>query len=142
MVFRSKRRSSIVLPWEKLSLWRGPNSPLRRLGFLSFLALGLFMLLAVWRSYQNAESARITKNGLLQIRYAALHFRHRTNRCPKNLSEVLTASYSATPRLSYPLLDKWGRTVKMICPGRYRPEDVDVISAGPSGKWSEDDSIQ
>jgi hypothetical protein len=37
--------------------------------------------------------------------------------------------------------DGWGRRLFLRCPGRFDPDSVDVVSAGPSGDFFVDDNV-
>ncbi|MEZ4246678.1 MAG: hypothetical protein R3B99_00330 [Polyangiales bacterium] len=37
--------------------------------------------------------------------------------------------------------DGWGHRLFLRCPGRFDPDSVDVVSAGPSGSFFVDDNV-
>lgn len=126
---KRRRKSSIVLPWER----RG--GLLRRLGLsrmrpflLSLLVLGLLVLIGARDRQKTGE--RVTRAAMLVVRQGLDAYRaDHDGRCPSLLDELVTKGYLAElPK------DAWGRPLRLTCPGRKDPSGYDLSSDGPDGE--------
>ncbi len=141
LIRKRRTQSAIVLPWESRSLWFGPRSLFRQSKvLLGSIALGLVWIWA-WCAYREAERVRETQLTIAEVKNVILNFRQQMGRCPHNVSELLAPARSNLIRLRYQPTDAWGKPLKMICPGHFHRESVDVVSAGPDGLWNNDDGI-
>lgn len=114
----------------------------RRWKVLLLLGIGAGVLFLVGSSAQRAERVRDTRAASARIKRAISAFRADLGRCPHSLEELVHPPRSGRRYLHEIPVDGWGRPFFVRCPGRYDPEDADVISAGPSGSFLEDDNIQ
>jgi len=126
---KRRRKSSIVLPWER----RG--GLLRRLGLsrmrpflLSLLVVALLVLIGARDRQKTGE--RATRAALLVVRQGLDAYRaDHEGRCPSQLDELVTKGYLA----ELPS-DAWGRPLRLTCPGRKDPSGYDLSSDGPDGE--------
>ena len=119
------------------------RSRAHRLRFRIGLLLGLFGLLSylLWSAAFISERTR-TRQAMLdisRIRHAARLFRADHGRCPDNLDELVSPPGGMTYLFSY--TDPWGKPYRLICPARYDPGGVDVLSGGPDRSFSGNDTI-
>ena len=140
---RRKSQSNIALPWENTSG-----------GFFRYwltgarlLALGLAVLFVVvvaltFRAQAERERVRSTRQAIEEVRDAFVHFREEFGRCPRSTVELVHPPSTGRRFLREMPKDGWGQDLHVDCPGYFDPDDVDVLSAGPSGSFLEDDNIQ
>jgi hypothetical protein len=57
------------------------------------------------------------------------------------MTELVHPPRSGVRYLDEEPLDAWGQPLWVRCPGRYDEDDADVVSAGPSGNFLNDDNI-
>lgn len=134
--------SSLALPWERQGSWtRELISPAR-----FRLAIGLVVAAVVaWGifvSVAEREKARRTREVIAETRRALAQFREDMGRCPHVLRELVSPARAGARYLREEPVDGWGNPLWVRCPGRYDPDGVDVVSAGPSGNFLVDDNIQ
>jgi hypothetical protein len=133
---------SIALPWER----RG--TPLRALvaggrwrwWIAAFVASAIG--LGIWQSAEERRRERVTRQVIAETRRALALFREEVGRCPHSFRELLHPARAGRRYLREMPVDGWGRPLWVRCPGRYDPDDFDVVSAGPSGNFLVDDNIQ
>lgn len=140
---RRKSQSTIALPWENTSG-----------GFFRYwltggrlLALGLAVILVAvvvvtFRAQDERERVRATRQALEEARDALVRFREEFGRCPRSTMELVHPPSTGRRFLREMPKDGWGRDLHVDCPGYFDPDDVEVISAGPSGSFLNDDNIQ
>jgi len=68
-------------------------------------------------------------------------FRAEVGRCPHSTVELVHPPRAAAQYLTEVPSDGWGRPLHVRCPGRLPGDPADVVSGGPSGSFSIDDSI-
>ncbi len=138
---RARKPSSIVLPWEE----RGA-----RVGdWFSWLAVQRVLLVAVIAAialgliYAANESERRARTyGIVaEVHQTLAGFRRNYGRCPHNVRELVDAHAQLGHRFREHPRDAWGNRLWIKCPGRYDPNGEDVISAGSSGSFLDDDNI-
>lgn len=120
---------TVHLPWER----RG--GLVRRLGLdrlrplLVALAAASFVLLLVVRE-RHATAGRATRAALLGARRGLDAYRaDHGGKCPARLDDLRRAGYLASAPL-----DAWGRSLRLVCPGRKDPQGYDLSSDGPDGE--------
>lgn len=118
-------------------LFRGPRWKLVLFGAVTFLVLAL-----VGSSAAHAGRVRETRAAIAEIKRGLAAFRADFGRCPHSIDELLHPPRSGRRYLRQEPVDGWGRTLFVRCPGRYEPNGADVISAGPSGSFLDEDNIQ
>jgi hypothetical protein len=97
---------------------------------------------SIWRSAEERERVRLTRQAIAETRRAIALFREEWGRCPHSLRELVNPSRAGRRYLRERPVDGWGHPLWVRCPGRYDPDDIDVVSAGPSGNFLVDDNIQ
>jgi type II secretory pathway pseudopilin PulG len=138
---RSRQRGVIALPWER------QGSRVRELivsGRWRWVLLGLGALgvaVAIAQSADARAKERQTREAIEEVHRALAQFRTDVGRCPHSRSELVMPSRAGARYLREAPVDAWGHPLWIRCPGRYDPNDVDVVSAGPSGNFLVDDNI-
>lgn len=140
-MMRRRSRSALTLPWEERGRWL--LSMLQGARWMAILAaLSLATLLWVVLRYADLHSrVRLSRDAILELRRAATDFRADAGRCPRSVQELLQLGRGGKRYLNRVPRDGWGRELYMQCPGFADPEEVDVVSAGPSGVFTDDDNI-
>ncbi|MFK7985276.1 MAG: type II secretion system protein GspG [Sandaracinaceae bacterium] len=141
MAKRSSRARSIALPWERRGAWLRELFAGRRWKVLLAVSLLGLALLVVARSAERRERERETRAAISKVKRSIGAFRNDMGRCPHNLHELMHPPRSGRRYLRHVPTDGWGRAFFVRCPARYDPEGADVISAGPSGDFLEDDNV-
>lgn len=134
--------SSLALPWER------QGSRLREL-FSSGrwrLVIALVVMAGIgwgiWGSVAERERLRRTREVIAETRRALSQFREDVGRCPHSVRELAHPTRAGARYLRDEPVDGWGNPLWVRCPGRYDPDGVDVVSAGPSGSFLVDDNVQ
>jgi hypothetical protein len=94
-----------------------------------------------WAMGLMSEKTRV-KQALLdisRIQHAARLFRADHGRCPDNLDELVAPSGEA--KYLKACEDPWGQRYRLICPARFDPGGVEVISGGPDRSFEGNDTI-
>ena len=134
--------SSLALPWER------QGSRLRELFSSGRWRLAVAIVIAsgivwgIWGSVAERERVRRTHEVIAETRRALSQFREDVGRCPHTIRELVHPTRAGTRYLRDEPSDGWGRPLWVRCPGRYDPDGVDVVSAGPSGSFLVDDNVQ
>ncbi|MDB4985649.1 MAG: hypothetical protein JWN04_827 [Myxococcaceae bacterium] len=136
----SKRSPRLALPWERA------HRPLRLfvsrrrfLPLLFVLALSGVTLVTYRLGVQRAD-VHATRAMLAEVEAATRTFLAELGRCPEDASELVHPPKSGTQYLSEPPLDAWGRAPHLRCtPGEHA--EIEVLSAGPSGSFLDDDNV-
>jgi hypothetical protein len=141
MARRSSGGRSISLPWERRGAWLRELFAGRRWKVLLALSIAAGALLLVARSAEQRGRERESRAAISEIKRSVAAFRNDMGRCPHSLHELMHPPRSGRRYLRQVPVDGWGRAFFVRCPGRYDPEAADVISAGPSGDFLEDDNV-
>lgn len=132
----------VALPWERRGAWIRELLAGRRWKVLLGAAAVAAVLLMVASSAEHRERVQETRAAIAEIKRAVSAFRADNGRCPHSLYELMHPPRSGARYLQRTPVDGWGRAFWVRCPGRYDPDGVDVVSAGPSGSFLVDDNIQ
>jgi hypothetical protein len=132
----------IALPWERRGAWGRRLVEGRRWKALLGVVVLLGALVAVGRSADHRERVVETRATIAEIKRGISSFRADVGRCPQSIYELMHPPRSGRRYLRRVPVDGWGRAFWVRCPGRYDPDGVDVVSAGPSGSWLVDDNVQ
>ena len=131
-------QNKITLPWERQSAWSRVKRVRRRwlvvaivIGVLGFS----FVRYAIHRT--AVTQTRVTID---LTRRATLNFLRDVGRCPRSTLELVHPPELAGKYLDRIPRDAWNRQLRVRCPGR--SQQVDVISAGPSGSFLTNDNVQ
>lgn len=142
MARQRRRGRSIALPWERSGTWLRELITGRRWKVILLVTLAVGALLLVARSADQRQRERETRAAISEIKRGIAAFRAELGRCPQNLHELLHPPRSGRRYLRHIPVDGWGRALWVRCPGRYDPDGADVVSAGPSGSYLEDDNLR
>lgn len=138
-----KRRASrsVLLPWERRrALWSSLFAPRRFRATLGVLLLGLLVGFA-YELAADRSKLRATRATIAETQRAVAQFRSEVGRCPRSTVELLHPPKTGARYLSDTPIDGWGRELVVRCPSQKDAHAADVISAGPSGSFLEDDNI-
>ena len=142
MARQRRRGPSIALPWERRGAWIRELIAGRRWKMILLATLAVAALLLVARSADQRQRERETRAAISEIKRGIAAFRADLGRCPQSLHELLHPPRSGRRYLRHIPVDGWGRALWVRCPGRYDPDGADVVSAGPSGSYLEDDNLR
>ena len=138
---RRRQRERISLPWERRGRrWR---ATVHRTRWQAVLAMVLLAVLgaAFARYARHRIRLRDTQVAIAQVNRAIDRFRADVGRCPSSEAELLHPPLSQKHYLDSIPKDGWGQPLWIRCPGHFQ-EAAEVISAGPSGSFVQDDNIQ
>ena len=138
---RKRSGPSVLLPWERRGVWHGGLGTARRVR--GALLLAALSGLSVW-GYGVADhraKVRTTRAGIAEVQRAVSAFRAEVGRCPRSSVELVHPPKAGAKYLDAIPSDGWGHELYVRCPGRRDPGGAEVISAGPSGSFLEDDNI-
>ena len=136
---RQRRTAALALPWEKRGqrwfsgrdIWRLP------LLLIMLTLIGAFF----YRHAALNNDKRITFARIRNVHRALEVFQGQMGRCPKTVTELVHPPRVTARYLREVPKDAWGKKFFIRCPGFLNPESVDVISAGPSGSFFDDDNL-
>ena len=114
----------------------------RRVAGVAATAVGVVVVGGIWQSVDAREREHETRAVIADVRRAVGQFQEDMGRCPYNLRELVRPARTGVRYLQELPVDGWGNPLWVRCPGRYDPEGLDVVSAGPSGNLLADDNIQ
>ena len=137
-----KPGKSVLLPWERRRglLSGGPLST--AYGSLVWGPIVLILLLTLgWKAADRRARIRATRVNIAEVQQAIRAFRTEIGRCPRVLTELLHPPRSAARYLTELPRDAWDRELYVRCPSPRDPNAAEVVSAGPSGSFSDDDNI-
>ncbi len=137
-----RRRPSIALPWERQGAWLRGLLVGRRWRLMVVAGIAAIILTLVASSADQRQRERETRAAIAEIKRAIGAFRADLGRCPQSLHELLHPPRSGRRYLRHIPVDGWGRAFWVRCPGRYDPDGADVVSAGPSGSFLDDDNLR
>ncbi len=118
-----------------------PTTARLRRRLVSVAAVLLVVSYLFWAMGLMSEQTRI-KQALLdisRIEHATRLFRADHGRCPDNLDELVAPPGKTRYLLSYD--DPWGKPYRLICPARFDPGGVEVLSGGPDRSFQGNDTI-
>jgi hypothetical protein len=132
---------AVLLPWERRQPWLGGLSSGRRWRSLLMSGLvGLFIVTS-WNVADYRARVRSTRASIADVKRAIATFRAELGRCPTSKIELVHPPRAGARYLAEVPPDGWGRELLVRCPAPEDPSDAEVISAGPSGSFSEDDHV-
>ncbi|MCA9617260.1 MAG: type II secretion system protein GspG [Sandaracinus sp.] len=135
-----RKSGAVALPWEKRGTWRQLFGGSRwRIGLAALVLVGIVVGLVRFSERRRAE--RETRLVVGEVRHAAGLFRAHAGRCPASIDELVHPPRTAPRFLRRAPTDGWGHRLFLRCPGRFDPDSVDVVSAGPSGSFFVDDNV-
>lgn len=136
---RRRSQSDISLPWENRGnvlgrLLGGARS--RVVVALVAVVAGVFFLA---RTAERRNAERETRLAIVEVTQAVQRFRSEHGRCPRSIDELLHPPLSGRRYLRDLPRDGWGNPLLVRCPSQNDPDDVDVLAAGPSGSFFDDE---
>jgi len=136
-----RRGSALALPWEGRARWLGAfASRSRWQAALLVLAVG-GLLFAFVRFADHRRQLHLTYVAIAETHRAIAAFRADVGRCPESPEELVHPPRTGTRYLREIPVDGFGRPLFIACPGRLEEGRPDVVSAGPSGDFFDDDNI-
>ncbi|MBK8170095.1 MAG: type II secretion system protein GspG [Sandaracinaceae bacterium] len=142
MARRAKSQSSISLPWERRSAWFSGLFAQGRWRVMLLIGFLLFVVYSVWSISDRNARTRATRSAIAEVQRAIARFRTDLGRCPHSTVELVHPPRTGVRYLTELPTDGWGKALWIQCPGHWDAEEVDVVSAGPSGSFVDDDNIQ
>jgi Type II secretion system (T2SS), protein G len=138
---RRYKGSNIRLPWERESVWLGDVFSGRRWwALLASVLIGGFVVLA-YRAADERARTRATRAAIAEARRAVAAFVAELGRCPHSTVELVHPPKAGAHYLNELPVDGWGRPLYVRCPGENSRDVAEVISAGPSGSFLQDDHV-
>ncbi len=139
---KTRRGRAIFLPWERRGAWLREMLFARRWKLVLGIAAGVAAVWLVWTTADRRSRERATREAIAQVQRAVGRFRAEIGRCPRSVGELVHPPRADARYLDSMPEDGWGTQLYVRCPGRHDPDGADVISAGPSGSFLDDDNIQ
>lgn len=137
-----KQKRGIALPWERRGAWLRQLLAGPRWKIAVVLVVLISMAYGLWRSAERRSRERLTHVAIADVQRAITDFRSDVGRCPRSMTELVHPPRSRTRYLREVPRDGWSRQLWVRCPGHDDPDGADVISAGPSGSFFNDDNLQ
>ncbi len=136
----NKRRGRLALPWERTNRpLRAPLSGRRLVPLLAGLGACGLLAAAYFVGTRRAD-VRATRATLAEVARATRAFVADLGRCPEDPSELVHPPKSGIQYLNELPLDAWGRAPHLHCRLGEHTE-IEVLSAGPSSSWLDDDNV-
>jgi len=138
---RGRTQRTVYLPWEQRYAWMADLASgriWRPLLLVTFLGSGLWL---IWSEADTRSRVRVTRAAIAEAQRAVAAFRAEVGRCPRSTVELVHPPKASASYLSELPTDGWGRALYVRCPHRYDATTAEVISAGPSGSFLDDDNI-
>lgn len=132
---------TILLPWERRRVWLAELASGRRWRGLLFLALAAGVVVLAYRVADRHGRIRTTRAAIAQVQRAVAAFRAEMERCPRSKTELVHPPRAGAQYLTEIPTDGWGRELLVRCPSPTDPNAAEIISAGPSGSFADDDNI-
>jgi general secretion pathway protein G len=123
---RRRTEPRVFFPWERKKGFLGALARARLRQVL--IVVGVITLVVILRNREErAAAVRATRASITTAERAIWSFRaDHGGDCPKSLSDLVAGGYvHDEPR------DAWGRSLRMVCPGRKDPQGFDLSSDGP-----------
>jgi hypothetical protein len=139
---RAKKRSSqLPLPWERTRRPITTGLSFRRVWpTVGVIAAGTALCAAYALGTRHMAVAS-TRALLAEVRSATRAFVTAVGRCPRDTRELMHPPRSGMQYLGEPPIDAWGHGVYLNCSDEAQHLRVEVLSAGPSGSFMDEDNI-
>lgn len=127
---RPLRRSEprVFFPWEKRRGLFGAIGRTRA-RMVALLVLTVALLVVVRRREESAAAVRATRSTLTTAGWAISSYRaDHGGSCPRAMTDLVVGGYVREEPV-----DAWGRSLRLVCPGRRDPLGFDLSSDGPDG---------
>jgi type II secretory pathway pseudopilin PulG len=138
---RRYKVSTIRLPWERESRWLGDLLSGRRWWMiLASVFVAAFVVIS-YRAADERARTRATRAAIAEARRAVAAFVAELGRCPHSAVELVHPPKAGAHYLNELPVDGWGRPLYVRCSGSTSRDVAEVISAGPSGSFMQDDHV-
>ena len=138
---KRKRRPALALPWEGgPGAWRELLSG-RRARPIALVLLVVLGLYGAFHLGQSRDRQRSTRAAIHELQRATRAFVVDIGRCPRTPTELVHPPKSGVHYLSQVPKDAWGRDLYFRC-STGEGTAIEVLSAGPSGSFFEDDNVR
>ncbi len=118
----------VFFPWEARRGLFGAFGR-RQIRFIAGVVVLLAVVVLLLRREEHAAAVRATRAVLTRGGDAVAAYRaDHGGSCPRAMADLVSAGY-----LHDPLVDAWGRPLRLVCPGRKDPLGFDLSSDGPDG---------
>lgn len=138
---RKKQKKEVSLPWERRGSWLREGWAGQRWKMLVVTGVTLLAAVGLWRSADHRTRTRDTQAEIVEVKRAIASFRTEVGRCPRSIVELVHPPEPAHRYLREVPRDGWGNKLWVQCPARHDPHEAEVVSAGPSGSFLEDDNV-
>ena len=135
-----RNKSNISLPWERKTHFFRLRS--FRWRWLLLAVLCAVIAIAFIKDGIGRQARRETQVAIDLTKRAVQDFRRDIGRCPNSMVELLHPPLVGARYLAQTPRDAWGQALRIRCPGHFDPQSIDVISAGPSGSFLNNDNIR
>jgi type II secretory pathway pseudopilin PulG len=135
-------KRGLTLPWERRAdALRAAFSNMRwKLALV--VAAVLVVAWVVYRAGDHHVRLRETQAAIADVHRAIEEFRRDNGRCPEDAAELTRPPRSGRRYMREIPPDGWGNELFVQCPARFDPHGADVVSAGPSGDFFDDDNVR
>jgi len=139
---RSKKRiDQLPLPWESTRRPLATGLSLRRLGPALGFGAGVGALVGAYALGSRHVDVASTRALLGEVRSATRAFVSDVGRCPRDTRELMHPPKSGREYLGEPPVDAWGHPIYLRCDAADEHLRIEVVSAGPSGSFVDEDNI-
>ncbi len=138
---RGRTQRSVYLPWEQRYTWVADLASGRIWRPFALVVAVVGSLWLVWSHAAERSRVRLTRAAIAEVQRAVASFRAEVGRCPRSTVELVHPPKASARYLNELPTDGWGHALYVRCPHRYEPSSAEVISAGPSGSFLDDDNI-
>ncbi len=125
---RKRREPGVFFPWERRrGLFGGFGRTRTRLVIGGAVALAFVG--SIHHREEHAAMVRATRASLTTAGRAVASYRaDHAGSCPHEMGELVAGGYARNEPI-----DAWGRSLRLVCPGRHDPQSFDLSSDGPDG---------
>lgn len=138
---RTRVQRTVYLPWEQRYTWLADLASGRIWRPFSVVAIVAGSTWMIWSAASHRSRVRITRAAIADVQRAVAAFRADVGRCPRSTVELVHPPKVGARYLNELPTDGWGRALYVRCPHRHNSSMAEVISAGPSGSFLDDDNI-
>ena len=136
-----RKGAAVLLPWERKRGWLADPASGRRWRGVVLWLCAVGAVLGALRFADRQARVRTTRAGIAEVQRAVALFRAEVGRCPHSTVELVHPPRAAAQYLTDIPTDGWQRPLYVRCPGRQPGDAAEVVSGGPNGSFSIDDSI-
>jgi hypothetical protein len=138
---RKKNENVLTMPWESRGAFLRELFFGRRVRYLPWIVIGVLSVAGLLFDAHRRSQVQETRLVIDRVHRALTAFRLDFGRCPSSMTELVHPPRAGVRYLDEEPRDAWDQPLWVRCPGRYDEDDADVVSAGPSGNFLNDDNI-